>query len=78
MGWRRDLREADAVDLVLEALYQAAEEDSATGGPDLLRGIYPIVATITASNASTTRAWPSAPRHSSSACGNGAGAARRR
>ena len=48
MGWRRDLREADAVDLVLEALYQAAEEDSATGGPDLLRGIYPIVATITA------------------------------
>jgi len=48
MGWRRDLSEAAAVDLVLEALYQAAEEDSATGGPDLLRGIYPIVATITA------------------------------
>ena len=48
MGWRRDLSEAAAVDLVLDALYQAAEEDSATGGPDLLRGIYPIVATITA------------------------------
>ena len=37
----------DAIDLVLDALYQAAEEDSATGGPDLLRGIYPIVATVT-------------------------------
>lgn len=47
LGWRSDLTEASAIDLVLEALYQAAEEDSATGGPDLLRGIYPIVATIT-------------------------------
>ena len=26
----------------------AAEEDSATGGPDLVRGIFPVVATITA------------------------------
>jgi proteasome beta subunit len=30
----------------LEALYDAAEEDSATGGPDLIRRVYPIVATI--------------------------------
>jgi proteasome beta subunit len=30
------------------ALYEAADEDSATGGPDLVRGIYPIVATVTA------------------------------
>ena len=30
----------------LEALYDAAEEDSATGGPDLIRQIYPIVAVI--------------------------------
>jgi proteasome beta subunit len=35
------------VDLVINALFQAADEDSATGGPDLLRGIFPIVATIT-------------------------------
>jgi proteasome beta subunit len=27
---------------------RAAEEDSATGGPDLIRGIFPVVATITA------------------------------
>ena len=30
------------------ALFQAADEDSATGGPDLVRGIFPVVATITA------------------------------
>lgn len=47
LGWRSDLTQADGVDLVLDALFQAADEDSATGGPDLLRGIYPIVATIT-------------------------------
>ena len=28
----------------MEALYDAADEDAATGGPDLIRGIYPIVA----------------------------------
>ena len=37
-----------AVDLALKALFQAADEDSATGGPDLVRGIYPTMATITA------------------------------
>ncbi len=28
------------------ALYEAADEDSATGGPDLVRGIYPIIAVV--------------------------------
>ena len=32
----------------VEALYDAADDDSATGGPDLTRRIYPLVATITA------------------------------
>jgi len=31
----------------VQALYEAADEDSATGGPDAVRGIYPTVATIT-------------------------------
>jgi proteasome beta subunit len=35
------------VDLALSALFQAADMDSATGAPDLVRGIFPIVATIT-------------------------------
>jgi len=48
LGFREGLSEADVVDLVLRALYEAADEDSATGGPDLLRGIFPVVATISA------------------------------
>ena len=30
------------------SLYEAADEDSATGGPDLVRGIYPLVAVVDA------------------------------
>ena len=32
--------------LALEALFEAADEDAATGGPDVLRGIYPNVAVV--------------------------------
>jgi len=46
LGWRIDLERADAVDLAVVALYNAADEDSATGGPDVVRGIYPLVATV--------------------------------
>jgi proteasome beta subunit len=38
----------EGVQLCVQALWQAADEDSATGGPDVVRGIYPTVATITA------------------------------
>jgi proteasome beta subunit len=48
MGYRPDLSADDAVELLISALFQAADEDSATGGPDLVRGIYPVVATISA------------------------------
>ena len=48
LGFRPDLTREDTIALVVNALYRAAEEDSATGGPDLIRGIFPIVATITA------------------------------
>jgi proteasome beta subunit len=47
MGWRDAMSREDAVDLAISALFQAADEDSATGGPDLVRGIYPTMATIT-------------------------------
>src|SRR3954471_16049988 len=47
LGWRDALSRIDAVDLVISALFNAADEDSATGGPDLVRGIYPTMATIT-------------------------------
>jgi proteasome beta subunit len=37
-----------AVDLAIKSLYMAADEDSATGLPDFLRGLFPVVATVTA------------------------------
>jgi proteasome beta subunit len=37
-----------AIDIAIEALWDAADEDSATGGPDPVRGIYPLVAQIDA------------------------------
>jgi proteasome beta subunit len=36
-----------AVRLAVEALYDAAEDDTATGGPDMTRKIYPVVMTAT-------------------------------
>jgi proteasome beta subunit len=48
LGYRVGMSRDDAVELAIEALYEAADEDSATGGPDLIRGIYPLVATVTA------------------------------
>ena len=35
-----------AIELAVQALYEAADEDSATGGPDLVRRIFPTVAVI--------------------------------
>ena len=46
-GWRPDLDHGAAVRLAVEALYDAAQEDAATGGPNPLRGIYPTVKIIT-------------------------------
>src|SRR6266581_815909 len=39
---------ADAILACMQALYDAADEDSATGGPDMTRRIFPVVATVTA------------------------------
>ena len=33
---------------VVQALYDAADDDSATGGPDVTRRIFPVVGVITA------------------------------
>ncbi len=38
----------DAITVCMQALYDAADDDSATGGPDLTRHIYPVVAVINA------------------------------
>ncbi len=46
LGWREGLGRDEAIELAIQGLYEAADEDSATGGPDVVRGIYPTVATI--------------------------------
>jgi proteasome beta subunit len=46
--WREGMSRDEAVDLALRALFAAADEDTATGGPDLIRGIFPTVAVISA------------------------------
>ena len=42
-----DMTAPEAVLCCLEALYDAADDDSATGGPDIARRIFPVVTTIT-------------------------------
>lgn len=46
LGYRDGAGRDEAVDLAFRALITAADEDSATGGPDPARGIWPVVATI--------------------------------
>jgi proteasome beta subunit len=45
--YREDLDAEGAVTAVIQALYDAADDDSATGGPDLTRRIFPVVHVIT-------------------------------
>ncbi|MFT4288630.1 proteasome subunit beta [Nocardioides sp.] len=46
--YRDDFDELGAVEAVVQALYDAADDDSATGGPDMTRRIFPVVQVITA------------------------------
>jgi proteasome beta subunit len=46
--YRAGVSTQDAIRLAVEALYDAADDDTATGGPDLARKIYPVVMTATA------------------------------
>jgi proteasome beta subunit len=49
--WRADLSAAAATRSVVESLYDAADDDSATGGPDPVRRLYPIVYRVDAEGA---------------------------
>ncbi|MEI2775677.1 MAG: proteasome subunit beta [Tetrasphaera sp.] len=46
--WRPGLDRAGALNVAVEALYDAADDDSATGGPDVQRRIWPTVAVVDA------------------------------
>ena len=49
--WRPNLTEEEAVAVAVEALYDAADDDSATGGPDPIRRLWPVVYTVSRSGA---------------------------
>ena len=46
--FRDDLTSDDAATVCVQSLYDAADDDSATGGPDLSRKIFPVVAVVDA------------------------------
>ena len=46
--YRENLTENECVTAIVQALYDAADDDSATGGPDVTRRIFPVVQVITA------------------------------
>jgi len=46
--FQRNLSKEDALKLALTSLYNAADDDVGTGGPDLVRGIYPTAKFVTA------------------------------
>jgi proteasome beta subunit len=46
--YREDFTSEQTVEAVIEALYDAADDDSATGGPDITRRIFPVVQVMTA------------------------------
>ena len=45
--YKDDLDVEGCVTALVQALYDAADDDSATGGPDVTRRIFPVVASIT-------------------------------
>jgi proteasome beta subunit len=49
--WQPNLEEAAAVRVAIEALYDAADDDSATGGPDAVRQVWPVIYTVNAAGA---------------------------
>ena len=49
--WRPGLTRDEGLRVAVEALIDAAEDDVATGGPDLARGIFPVVMAVTSEGA---------------------------
>ncbi|HEU4949018.1 MAG TPA: proteasome subunit beta [Kribbella sp.] len=46
--YHEDMTATQCVTAIIQALYDAADDDSATGGPDMARRIFPVVAVVTA------------------------------
>jgi proteasome beta subunit len=54
--WRPGLDRGGALEVAVEALVDASQEDAATGGPDPTRGIFPTVVMVTAEGAESVGA----------------------
>ena len=48
LGYREGLTLTECIELGALAIYEAGDNDPFTGGPDFVRGIFPIVVTVTA------------------------------
>jgi proteasome beta subunit len=48
LGYRPDMNREDALALAGLAIYEAADNDPSTGGPDFVRNIFPMIVTLTA------------------------------
>ncbi|WP_427017793.1 proteasome subunit beta [Pseudarthrobacter sp. P1] len=49
--WKPNLTESAAISVAVESLFDASDDDSATGGPDMVRQLWPIVYTVTRTGA---------------------------
>lgn len=47
LGYRPDMDRDDALALAALAIYEAADNDPSTGGPDFVRNIFPMIVTLT-------------------------------
>ena len=67
-GWRDDMPADEVIELAIKALFAAADEDVATGGPDLVRGIFPTVAVIDADRLPRARPTTRSPNAARPSC----------
>ena len=49
--WKKSMAADQAIRVAVEALYDAADDDSATGGPDTVRKLWPVVYTVDSTGA---------------------------
>jgi proteasome beta subunit len=72
--WRPGLDRTEALQVAMEALVDASQEDAATGGPDPTRGIFPTVVVVTSTGAESVESDELRAAHQRVVGGGGDGA----